>query len=116
MPHCIIEYSQELAANVDPGVLVDSVHAGAINSALFEEHAIKSRAIAYQYFRSGVQPQSFVHVTLRILSGRTLVQRKALSESVLSALTGLGLKGVSLTVAVEDMERESYAKVVVGPE
>ena len=43
MPHCIIEYSAPLAAQIDIDELVQSVHQGALASELFEPSAVKSR-------------------------------------------------------------------------
>ncbi len=109
VPHCIIEHSQTLMANS----LLDAVHQVAINSALFQSDDIKSRAIAYEHYFSAKQGQNFVHVTVKILSGRELAQRSHLSEMILQALRQLNLTAVSLTVEVVEIERASYAKLVV---
>ena len=110
MPHCIIEYSTTLGRQLSPSALVMAVHEGARDSGLFGEADIKSRAIGYDYHHSGGPSRDFVHATLKILSGRTPEQKQALSARVLDALAGLGLKDISLTVDVVDMERECYAK------
>ena len=112
MPHCIVEYSQALENQLEPMQLVEAVHSGAKASGLFEDNAIKSRAIPYSHYRTGEQPIDFVHVTVRILSGRDQAQRASLSQAVLAELAKLELSAISLTVEVRDMERESYAKLV----
>ena len=112
MPHCIIEYSQELKNKVIPKQLMGSVFAGAFNSKLFEADDIKTRIIPFQHYLSGGHKQNFVHVTLKILSGRNLEQRKALSNSVLAELNKIISTSVSLTVEVIEIEKESYSKVV----
>jgi len=113
MPHCVIEYSKSLEAKLTPQALVAAVHLGAQNSELFESNAIKSRALAYEHFRTGDQPVDFVHATVKILSGRSQSQRKALADAVMLELKKLGQSAISLTVEVRDMERESYAKALV---
>ncbi|WP_445400135.1 5-carboxymethyl-2-hydroxymuconate Delta-isomerase [Zobellella sp. An-6] len=110
MPHCVIEYSTTLGRQLSPSALVTAVHQGAFDSGLFEEADIKSRAVGYDYHHHGGARRDFIHVTLKILSGRTPEQRKALAALVLEALAGLGLEDISLTVEVVEMERESYAK------
>ena len=108
MPHCIIEYSSDL----DDSKLIDSVHKGALNSSLFNELDIKTRSIPFNNYKTGTTNHSFVHVTARILSGRTLEQRSTLSHCILTELQSLNYFSTSLTVEVIEMERESYAKVV----
>lgn len=73
MPHCIVEHSATLAA----GPLLARVFAGAMGSGLFEADGsdIKVRTILYDTYSTGTQVSDFVHVVLRILSGRTPEQR-----------------------------------------
>lgn len=112
MPHCIIEHSSSLNASE----LNQIVFQGALESQLFESDGrdIKVRSIAYDHFQTGTVRQDFIHVTLRILSGRGDEAKLKLSQFVLEKLGTLGLKDASLTVEVVDMDRESYAKRVVS--
>ncbi|PSJ40338.1 5-carboxymethyl-2-hydroxymuconate isomerase [Zobellella endophytica] len=110
MPHCIIEYSATLERQLSPAGLVAAVHGGAEDSGLFGAADIKTRAVGYEHHQAGSHKRDFIHVTLKILSGRSQEQRAALSASVLDALQSLGLSDISLTVDVVEMERESYAK------
>ncbi len=113
MPHCIIEYSQGIENAHRPEVLVEAVHRAAVASGLFEADHVRVRAIAYTDCISGYGAEHFVHVTLRILSGRDGHQKKALTERVLGELERLGLSSVSLTVEVTDMDRETYSKRIM---
>jgi 5-carboxymethyl-2-hydroxymuconate isomerase len=110
LPHCIIEHSDAL----DATALLKAVFAGASQSALFEpgDTDIKVRAQAYQQHISGAQHRDFIHVQLRILSGRNLEQKQHLSQSVLNQLLKLELTSCSHTVEVFDIDRASYAKKV----
>lgn len=58
----------------------------------------------------GYPINDFIHVTLRVLSGRNQQQKKGLSERMLGKLDNLGLTSVSLTVEMIDMDRETYAE------
>ena len=84
MPHCIIEHS----ANIDSEVLVPLVFDGALKSELFEVDGsdIKVRALPYSSYQTGIGNADFVHVVLKILSGRTSEQKSALSQLVLAQL------------------------------
>ncbi len=116
MPHCVIEYSRPLEAVVSPQTLMESVHQGAVSSELFDERAIKVRARPYEHYRVAVgaeQEMRFIHVTARILSGRSLEQKQWLSSILLKALEGIPLRNITITVEVVDMEREVYAKSII---
>jgi len=112
MPHCIIEYSQDLEAEVEPLTLVRSVYHGAQESGLFSDSDIKVRALAFNHFSTGNLRQDFVHVTVKILSGRNLEQRRKLTQSILAKLNNLFSKSISLTVEIAEIEKESYAKSI----
>ncbi|TDO99454.1 5-carboxymethyl-2-hydroxymuconate Delta-isomerase [Marinomonas balearica] len=113
MPHCIVEYSQNLAQEVSPDDWLEAVKRGCLDSGLFEESDIKLRAAAFKNYMTGGQEDAFVHVVVKILDGRTQAQRAVLSESVLHQLTLLQVKQISLTVEVVEMESASYSKRVV---
>ena len=111
MPHCVIEYSRDLKAQ--PSSLINAVFQGTLNSQLFEESHIKTRTIAFDNYQVGAHKESFIHVTAKILSGRTLEQRSMLSESIIAALAKLDINSVTITVEVVELERESYAKKIL---
>ena len=113
MPHCIVEYSEGLEKNVAPARLLDAVFQGALSSGLFEEQDIKTRAVAYKNYQTGSAKKEFVHVEVKILTGRIAEQRKMLSGFVLAELGSLGLTSVSLTVEVSELEKASYAKLAL---
>ena len=110
MPHCIVEHSASLSA--EP--LLKLVFSGALHSALFAKDGadIKVRAIAYQHYLSEASTSNFVHVVLKILSGRMLEQKQMLSRTVLDQLLTLGFKQGAISVEVVDIDRASYAKFV----
>jgi len=110
LPHCIVEYSATLGSRLSPSELMQNVYASALKSGLFEGPDIKTRALAYDNCLTGAEPADFIHVTLRILSGRTDAQKQHLTSTVLTGLTDLNLTQVSLTVEVDDIHRHSYAK------
>lgn len=117
MPHCIIEYSKSLEHSLSIDELVGSVHRGALASGLFEEGDIKTRAIPYACFQIGTgqhSSASFVHVTVRLLAGRSGGQKTKLSDAVLQSIRELNAQIGSITVEVVDMAIESYAKCVLA--
>ncbi|RDX39112.1 5-carboxymethyl-2-hydroxymuconate isomerase [Vibrio campbellii] len=111
MPHCIIEHSSP----IEPVELNQKVFLGALESNLFEPDGsdIKVRSIAYENYQTGSNKENFIHVSLRILSGRSEQDKLLLSNSVMSKLKSIQLVGASLTVEVVDIDRNSYSKQVV---
>ncbi len=111
MPHCIVEHSTQYNA----ARLIDCVHRGAVTSELFsiEGSDIKVRSIPYSHYKTGSVDIGFVHVTLRILPGRTAEQKSKLSGFVLDELKRVITHECSLSVEVVDIDGDSYAKVVV---
>jgi 5-carboxymethyl-2-hydroxymuconate isomerase len=110
VPHCIVEHSASLNAEI----LLPLVFKGALHSELFEADGsdIKVRAIAYNSYLTGTTTTDFVHVVMKILSGRTAQQKIMLSQSVLTQLQKLELQPCSITIEVMDIDRASYSKFV----
>ncbi|MCO4798080.1 MAG: 5-carboxymethyl-2-hydroxymuconate Delta-isomerase [Colwelliaceae bacterium] len=110
MPHCIIEYSQELSQQINISQLNDSVFRGADASNLFTIDAIKVRALPYQDYIVGENEQGFIHVSAKILKGRTTEQKQLLSQAILSQILSLTIANVSVSVEVLDIDTDSYVK------
>ncbi len=113
MPHCIIEYSKDLEGEIEPSRLISAVHKGAVLSELFDESHIKTRTRSYVNYQTGTGDNAFIHVTARILSGRTVEQKKSLSNCILEQLKELRLSEVTITVQICDIEKETYTKIVL---
>ncbi|WP_017940398.1 MULTISPECIES: 5-carboxymethyl-2-hydroxymuconate Delta-isomerase [unclassified Thioalkalivibrio] len=109
MPHLRVEYSQDLAAGPEVAAWLDALHAAACASGLFPASHIKVRAHPVSQYRVGGEVRPFVHVEVRLKSGRSLAQRQALSEAVLRALQDRIGEAV-ITVEVTEMEAASYAR------
>ncbi|WP_234257299.1 5-carboxymethyl-2-hydroxymuconate Delta-isomerase [Pectobacterium sp. IFB5596] len=111
MPHCIAEHSSD----IDVNALLPAIYHGALESGLFESDGsdIKVRSIAYEQYTTGGERASFIHVAIKVLSGRTGEQKSKLSDRVLHKIEALGLKNLSVTIEVIDMERLCYAKKIL---
>lgn len=108
MPHCIVEHSSDLNSNL----FLEPVLKGCIASSVFagKEENIKLRAVPYEHFLLNDGSERFVHVSLKILSGRTDEQKALLSQAVLAQLQTLNLSQCVISVEVEDLHLPSYAK------
>ena len=111
MPHCIIEHSSTINGND----LLPLVFQGALNTGLFEDDGsdIKVRAQPFCDYQIGRSKSDFIHVVLKILSGRSTNDKQKLSKRVLEQLSSLNFKSCSITVEVVDMDKNSYLKIVL---
>jgi 5-carboxymethyl-2-hydroxymuconate isomerase len=113
MPHAIIEFSDLAGIGVEGAALLDAVFDGMQASGLFGTEDIKVRAHPVSMTRNGSDNFSFIHVQLRILSGRTVEQKTGLSEQVRANICALPGQARSTSVEVVDIDRAVYAKTVV---
>jgi 5-carboxymethyl-2-hydroxymuconate isomerase len=114
MPHCIIEFSNSLRSQFEVESLMSKVTQGSLNSGLFDVKDVKTRALGFDYCQSAASSENadFIHVNVKLLAGRNMLQRKLLSKSVLDAILTLNLHNVSVTVEINDIDTECYAKQV----
>jgi len=110
MPHCLIEYSQNLTQQQPVQNLLEAVFDGVGKSGLFDRSHIRVRAMAFADFLLVSSDQAFVHVTIRLHQGRSPEQRKQLSAEVLQALLTLHFNHTSITVETVEMDTASYSK------
>jgi len=83
MPHIIIEHCESISSAEQ---LMTAVDKGALCAELFEPNDIKVRTLSFKHHQSGASRLAFIHVTARILSGRTLAQRQQLSTCIFDEL------------------------------
>lgn len=116
MPHITIEYTKGLEVKTTSSELVKEVYQGACDSELFNNDFLKVRAISYDSYQSGTTQNDFLHVTAKILIGRTTEQKQQLSAAILARLESLLGEVNPLTVTVEavDIDKDSHAQFING--
>jgi len=112
MPHCIIEYSKDLSFNLDKKILMKNVFDGCMKINIFNEKDIKVRMKSYEYFLSGGLEKNFIHINIKILSGRSIDEKKLLAQNVLNQDNKDTFYDISISVEVNDMNKEIYTKIV----
>ncbi len=111
MPHLVIEYSESIEQTHSVNELMLACNKAANESGLFGEKDIKVRAYACKQSLVAGEDMPFVHVTVKLLSGRDQTTKKTLTDLVLRELQACKVSVSSLTVEAVDIERESYSKV-----
>ena len=110
MPHCIIEYTSEIERFLDLKRLVDVTFDGIEQSGLFDKTAIKVRANKLDYYKSGLDRDDFIHLTIKILPGRTDRQKWLLTDNILDKIEQVVGNTKSTTIEVVDLHKPSYNK------
>lgn len=112
MPHAVIDYSENMHADVQSCGVTRLVHDALTQSGLFQPQDIKTRAHSVRDFWVGAKGQEgrFIHVILYLLEGRTMDKKQSLSQAVLDKLVAV-LKNVdSITVDVRELVKDTYRK------
>jgi len=119
MPHCIFEYSANIADEPDWRQIVLQVHEQLISSGQFAAEDIKSRIVKHDHFviGHGEPDRSFVTLNLQILDGRSDEIKHQLAKMTLDVLVqafpeSLARQKLSITVQVTDIHRASYQRHV----
>jgi len=110
VPHIIVEYSEQLIGEDEVQTMLQSVHRSIVDSGLFIENQIKTRAYPFKAFTKGGGNDPYVHIQARIKFGRDANDKKRLGEEILTGFKKLNIQASVITVEIIDMDRESYGK------
>lgn len=88
MPHLNIEYSANLADELDVQALVDQIHATALETGIFPLGGVRTRAEARCHYRiaNGDPRAGYIHMIVRIGAGRDFEARRSAGERIFQAL------------------------------
>lgn len=112
MPHFIIEYSRPLENTLDLKEVMQIAFESGVQSGVMQADNIKVRAIPYDYFRLEGGLDTFLHVSVFLLAGRTAEQKEHVStllrKNIGDAFPAIG----SLSIDIRDMDPVAYKKRV----
>jgi 5-carboxymethyl-2-hydroxymuconate isomerase len=117
MPHVIVEYSANLEGGLDAQKLCDDLHQIVIDSGVAEVAAIRTRAKRRDAYRiaDGDPKNAFVHVVMRLRTGRSEDVRSKLADALLAA-TDRNLQraytthAIAITVEMEEIDNITARK------
>ena len=110
MPHIVLEYAAGVAARADLPRLLQALLDTAATTGVMRAEDIKIRAQPFADFLLGDGGADFVHVTVRLLAGRSAAQKRDLGEALRACLTRSLPAVHSLSVDIVDMDPEAYLK------
>jgi 5-carboxymethyl-2-hydroxymuconate isomerase len=88
MPHLNIEYSANLEELLDMQSLVDRIHETALETGIFPLGGVRTRAEPRKHYRiaNGDPRAGYIHMLVRIGSGRDVETRRSAGERIFAAL------------------------------
>ncbi len=122
MPHTTIEHSFKITEAQAADLLLQINQNIAKNEGNFDITQCKARTLFCQNFVIGddVLEQDFAHITIKIMTGRSLEIRKSLAKNILKIVSdffkenNLSKNPIALSVDVAELEREIYQKTVIN--
>lgn len=110
MPHLVIEYSEGALNGNQVADLMERLFVDAGQTGVMQSHDIKVRAQVYRDFLIAGKRDSFVHLSVYMLAGRTPEQKVRLSTALRQTMVELCPNVTSLSVDIRDMDPEAYKK------
>ncbi|MEN9657292.1 MAG: hypothetical protein RL571_757 [Pseudomonadota bacterium] len=116
MPHLNLEYSKNLSFDAQAALL--QLNTALIESGQFIENEIQSRATGFDDFLIGNvgEGRAFIHIKLRILSGRSAEVKKSLAATLAQAIhiDHPAQLNIQIRTEIIDIDRDSYTKINIG--
>lgn len=110
MPHIVIEHSKNISEQVKSKQILSLIHKKVVGSGLFRPEAVKARSIEFTEYCLPEGANNFIHITVSILSGRSIEERSNLSQKLFKELEAHLPEIDKKSVNIHEMEKETYSK------
>lgn len=110
MPHFIIEHGNALHGENDHKDAMEIAFQCGEACGFIDPLDIKVRLQPYTAFFAGDGRSSFIHITVRLLSGRTAEHKENLAIAMRDAFDARFGQVQSISIEICDMDRASYKK------
>ena len=114
MPHFVIEYSRDVEENYDISKVMQIALDAGVESGVMQAVDIKVRARPYDHYRLLNESDSFLHVSVFMLAGRTDVQKEHVALILRENLQTYLINITSISVDIRDMNTKAYKKRVLA--
>ncbi len=108
MPHFVIDCSKNIIQLKSPEEIIQKVYDTAEATELFEKGDIKVRINPFEYYTIGNTKNDFIHIFGNIIEGRTAVQKKNLSERIITELKSMFPQVPIISINIRDFEKVTY--------
>ena len=108
MPHFVIDCSKNIIEIKSPKEIIQRVYDTADSTNLFDKGDIKVRINPFEYYTIGNTSDDFIHIFANIMEGRTIAQKKNLSERIVTELKSMFPDVPIISINIRDFEKATY--------
>lgn len=108
MPHFVIECSENITRQKSPKEIMQVVYNTAGSTNLFAEGDIKVRINSFEHYILGNSKNDFIHIFANVMEGRTIAQKKNLSENIVRELKRMFPNVSVISINIRDFEKATY--------
>jgi 5-carboxymethyl-2-hydroxymuconate isomerase len=108
MPHFVIDCSENIIKIKSPEEIIQRVYDTAESTGLFSPSDIKVRINPFKYYNIGNTKDDFIHVFANIMEGRTVIQKRNLSERIVTELKLIFPDVPIISINIRDFEKATY--------
>ena len=108
MPHFVIDCSKNIVKLKPPEEIMQRVYDTAESTGLFSKGDIKVRINPFTHYTIGGTKDDFIHVFANIMEGRTIAQKKNLSEKIVTELKSIFPEVSIISINIRDFEKATY--------
>lgn len=108
MPHFVIDCSQTIIELKSPEEIIQKVYNTAESTLLFDKGDIKVRINPFKHYTVGNKKDDFIHIFANIMEGRSVSQKKNLSEKIVSELKLMFPDVPIISINIRDFEKATY--------
>jgi len=109
MPQCIIECSSELSNIIKFDLLVRKLHDSLESFEYFSEGSVKVRLLMANHYLIAGGKENFIHVLVKMFPGRTLEQRRNITNQMTKELCIILPTVDIITVEVQEIDIDTHS-------
>lgn len=114
MPQLVIEYSRDVEEKHDLDEIMQAAFEAGVASGEMNPPDIKVRARPYDHYRLANEGDSFLHMTVFLLTGRDDIQKQHVGKLLMERLEPLLGDVTTVSIDLRDMNRDVYQKRVLA--
>ena len=108
MPHFVIDCSENITKLRTPKEIIQKVYDTAESTELFDHGDIKVRINPFIHYNVGNTNNDFIHIFANIMEGRTVTQKKDLSNKIITELKSMFPEVPIISINIRDFEKATY--------
>ena len=108
MPHFVIDCSENIIKIKSPKEIIQKVYDTAESTELFDKGDIKVRINPFKFYNIGNTNDDFMHIFAHMMEGRTVAQKRNLSEKIITVLKSIFPEVSIISINIRDFEKATY--------